>query len=114
MTLSNRVAIVTGGSKGIGAAIAQRLASAGATVVIAARSINATADDLPGTAADVIKTIESAGGKAVAIACDVENAESRAALVAEVMEQFGRIDILVNNAGRAVLRCSVPASGGSD
>lgn len=103
MTLSDRVAIVTGGSKGIGAAIAQRLASAGATVVIAARSINAAADDLPGTATEVIQTIEKAGGTAVAIACDVENAESRAALVAEVMQRFGRIDILINNAGRAIL-----------
>lgn len=103
MKLSNRVAIVTGGSKGIGAAIARRLASAGATVVIAARSIDAAADDLPGTANAVIHAIEGAGGRAVAISCDVENAESRALLVSEVMQRFGRIDILVNNAGRAVL-----------
>jgi NAD(P)-dependent dehydrogenase (short-subunit alcohol dehydrogenase family) len=103
MSLDGRVAIVTGGSKGIGAAIAQRLASAGATVVLAACSIDAAADDLPGTAREVIGKIEANGGKAVAIACDVEDAESRAHLIRGVIECFGRIDILINNAGRAIL-----------
>jgi len=101
--LEGRIAIVTGGSKGIGRAIAERLASAGATVVIAARSIDRPADDLAGTASEVVALIESRGGKAVAIACDVEEGASRAALIDAVIARFGRIDILVNNAGRAVL-----------
>lgn len=103
MKLENRIAIVTGGSKGIGAAIAQRLASAGATVVLAARSIDAAADDLPGTAQEVIRKIEAAGGSAIAISCDVEDAASREALIDQVIARFGRLDILINNAGRAVL-----------
>jgi 3-oxoacyl-[acyl-carrier protein] reductase len=88
--LIGRVAIVTGASRGIGRAIAERLASAGATVIIAARSIE-------------VQLIESRGGKADAIACDVESDSSRAALIAQVAAKYGRIDILVNNAGRAVL-----------
>jgi NAD(P)-dependent dehydrogenase (short-subunit alcohol dehydrogenase family) len=105
--LEGRVAIVTGGSKGIGRAIAERLAAAGASVVIAARSIDAPADDLAGTAQEVVALIESRGGRAAAVACDVESEASRAALFAEVIARYGRIDILVNNAGRAVLE---PAS----
>jgi NAD(P)-dependent dehydrogenase (short-subunit alcohol dehydrogenase family) len=101
--LAGRVAIVTGGSKGIGRAIAERLASAGAIVVIAARSIERSADDLAGTANEVVALIEGRGGKAVAIACDVESEASRAALITDVVARFGKIDILVNNAGRAVL-----------
>jgi NAD(P)-dependent dehydrogenase (short-subunit alcohol dehydrogenase family) len=101
--LNHRIAVVTGASRGIGRAIAERLASAGATVVIAARSIDASADGLPGTALEVVNLIESRGGKADAIACDVENDASRAALIDQVITKHGRIDILVNNAGRAVL-----------
>lgn len=101
--LDGRIAIVTGGGKGIGRAIAERLASAGATVVIAARSMDRPADDLAGTANEVVALIEGRGGKAVAIACDVEDAANRAALIDAVVARFGRIDILVNNAGRAVL-----------
>lgn len=101
--LAGRVAVVTGSSRGIGRAIAERLASAGATVVLAARSITVTTDGLAGTAQEGVSVIESRGGKAIAIACDIENAASREALIREVIERFGRIDILVNNAGRAVL-----------
>jgi NAD(P)-dependent dehydrogenase (short-subunit alcohol dehydrogenase family) len=102
-TLAGRIAIITGASRGIGRAIAERLAAAGAHVVIAARSINASADGLAGTALDVVKLIESRGGTADAIACDVENDDSRAALIDQVIARYGRVDILVNNAGRAVL-----------
>lgn len=102
--LAGRVAIVTGASRGIGAAIARRLAAAGATVVVAARSIERSADGLDGTARDVVARIEADGGAAVAMACDVEDDSSRAALIAGVADRFGRIDILVNNAGRAVLQ----------
>ena len=101
--LTGRVAVVTGASRGIGRAIAERLAAAGATVVVAARSVTASAGALAGTAQEVVQLIESRGGKALAMGCDVERAESRAALIEKVVEQLGRIDILVNNAGTSVL-----------
>jgi NAD(P)-dependent dehydrogenase (short-subunit alcohol dehydrogenase family) len=100
--LAGRVAIVTGASRGIGQGIAQRLGSAGATVVIAARSLERSSDGLAGTLHETAGLIEKAGGKAIQIACDVENAESRARLVAETIAKAGRLDILVNNAGRAL------------
>jgi len=100
--LKDRVAIVTGSSRGIGKAIAERLAAAGATVVLAARSVT-KADDLPGTTAETQKLIESRGGKAVSIQCDIEDRASRQNLINETIKKFGRIDILVNNAGRAIL-----------
>jgi 3-oxoacyl-[acyl-carrier protein] reductase len=102
-SLQGRVAVVTGASRGIGAAIAQRLASAGATVVLAARGVEASADGLPGTVTEVARLIAGRGGRAVPMACDVEDDDSRAALVARVVGELGRLDILVNNAGRAVL-----------
>lgn len=90
--LDERVALVTGGSRGIGRAIAQSLATTGATVVVNYRGNQAAADE-------TVASIESAGGKAVAIQADVANAEDVERLFKEVSERFGRIDILVNNAG---------------
>jgi NAD(P)-dependent dehydrogenase (short-subunit alcohol dehydrogenase family) len=101
--LAGRVAVVTGASRGVGRAIAERLGAAGATVVLAARSITASVDGLAGAAQEVADAIIARGGKAAAVECDVESAESREALVRTVVERFGRLDILVNNAGRAVL-----------
>ena len=101
--LAGRVALVTGASRGIGRAIAERLAAAGATVVVAARSVTASAGALAGTAQEVVQLIESRGGRAVAMGCDVESQVSRAALIEKVVAQLGRIDILVNNAGTSVL-----------
>ena len=90
--LDARVALVTGGSRGIGRAIAQSLATTGATVVVNYRGNQAAADE-------TVASIEAAGGKAVAIQADVANAEDVERLFKEVSERFGRIDILVNNAG---------------
>lgn len=101
--LASRVAVVTGASRGIGRAIAERLASAGATVVLAARSVTGPTEDLQGTTEEGVALILSRGGKAISLPCDIESDSSREALIAEVVSRFGRIDILVNNAGRAVL-----------
>ena len=89
MKLKGRVAIITGGARGIGKAFALRLAEEGARIVIA--------DVLDGTG--VTKEIAGKGGEAIAVRTDVSNEESTKAMARKVIEQFGRIDILVNNAG---------------
>jgi 3-oxoacyl-[acyl-carrier protein] reductase len=106
--LSGKTALVTGSSRGIGQAIAQRLASEGATVVVTARSYETSlsvragsATALPGTIAETIALIEERGGKALGIAADLEVSEQRDRLVDDVLDRTGRIDILVNNAGFA-------------
>jgi citronellol/citronellal dehydrogenase len=93
-----KVALVTGASRGIGAAIAQRLAAEGALVAAVARSLDSHPADLPGTLRDTVDTITAQGGHAVAIRGDVFDARSRAEFVTECEKQLGPIDILVNNA----------------
>jgi 3-oxoacyl-[acyl-carrier protein] reductase len=90
--LSGRVALVTGASRGIGRAIAERLAAQGALVVAAARSEHAQ---------PVVETIAAAGGTAEAVSLDVTEEGAAARLVASTLERHTRIDILVNNAGIA-------------
>ena len=91
----NKVALVTGGSRGIGRAIAVELGRRGATVVLSYAGNEAAA-------AETVKTIADAGGKAKAIRFDVADTEACAKAVDEVVKEFGRLDVLVNNAGVAI------------
>lgn len=92
MNLVEKVAIVTGASRGIGRQIAVQLAQSGAKVVVNYTSNREKADE-------VVKTIEQAGGTATSIRADVSKVSEVEALFAETLELFGRVDILVNNAG---------------
>jgi len=98
-SLKGKIAIVTGASRGIGAGIAERIAAAGAEVIVCARTVDG--DPLKGTATATVERICTRGGKAHAMALDVTDANSREALIRAVVERFGRIDILVSNAGTA-------------
>jgi len=90
--LAGKVAVVTGASKGIGAAIAKALASEGASVVVNYASSKAGADK-------VVSAITAAGGKAVAVGGDVSKAAEARGIIEAAIKSFGRLDILVNNSG---------------
>lgn len=96
--LSGRVAVVTGASRGIGEAIARRLAMEGAKVVVSARTVEQSEHPLPGTITDTVARIKAAGGEAHAVKCDIGNPADRARLIAESVDTYGPVDILVNNA----------------
>ena len=93
--LKERVAIVTGAGRGIGRATALALADEGASVVLAARSVN----EIESAAAEVRQRPGGGAGGALAIACEVTSEEQVAAMIERTIAEFGRIDVLVNNAG---------------
>ena len=95
-TLAGKVALVTGGSRGIGAAIARRLAQDGAAVAITYASAQSKADE-------VVRAIEAAGGRALAIHADSADAEAVKSAIAATLQTLGRLDVLVNNAGIAAV-----------
>lgn len=106
--LSGKTALVTGSSRGIGRAIAQRLAAEGATVAVTARayapspSVRAgVTQAIPGSIEETIALIEEAGGSAFGLAADLDDPKARDGLVEAVVARTGRLDILVNNAGYA-------------
>jgi len=101
--LEGRIALVTGASRGIGAAIARRFGAEGAMVIVTARTLSGEGNDyggqaLAGSVEEVVATIKADGGEAHGYRCDVALPRSRAELADTVLERFGRVDILVNNA----------------
>jgi NAD(P)-dependent dehydrogenase (short-subunit alcohol dehydrogenase family) len=92
----DEVAIVTGGSKGLGRAMALGLAQAGAKVVVSSRTISLIEE----TADEIIQK----GGQALAVPVDVKNPQSIEQMAAQVMDRYGRVDILINNAGIAPMK----------
>ena len=104
MKLKDKVAVVTGASRGIGKAIALGFAREGAAAVIAARTEEKKHERLPGSIYETSKEILSLGGRCLAVRCDVTEEESVVRMVETTMETFGRIDVLVNNAGVAFYR----------
>jgi 3-oxoacyl-[acyl-carrier protein] reductase len=96
-SLSNRVALVTGGARGIGAAIALALAEAGSAVAVNYR-------ERAGDAEAIVAKIKATGGRAIAVAADVSQGTAVAAMVERAANALGPVDILVNNAGMAIVR----------
>jgi len=96
--LAGRVAVVTGASRGIGKALALRLAQEGADVVVAAKSEQST-DKLPGSIHETADAISALGRRALAVHTDVRDEDAIRNMVERTISEFGRLDILVNNAG---------------
>ncbi|OBI83176.1 SDR family oxidoreductase [Mycobacterium sp. E740] len=103
MTCDGKVALVTGTSRGLGKAIAKRLAAAGATVALTARTLDPD-PKYQGSLRQTLEDIEAAGGSAVAVAADLSQSDERERLFAEVVQTVGAPDILVNNAAVTFLR----------
>jgi citronellol/citronellal dehydrogenase len=95
--------VVTGASRGIGAAIAERIAKDGAAVALLAKTETPN-PKIAGTLAETADAVQRAGGRALPLACDVRDADAVAAAIASVAETFGGIDVVINNAGALDLR----------
>ena len=97
-TLSGKVAVVTGSSRGVGKGIALALAAQGATVYVTGRTVTPGTYPLPGTVGETAAECDKRGGKGIAVQVDLGNDEEIAALFEQVKREQGRLDILVNNA----------------
>ena len=97
MSFQGKTALITGATRGIGKAIALRLAKEGANIVIAAKSVEEH-PKLGGTIFSAAKEIEEAGGKALAVQCDIRFEDQINNVVTQAVSAFGAIDILINNA----------------
>ena len=100
--LEDRVALVTGASRGIGAAIAKRFACEGAVVAVAARSLDEAQGTIPGTLRQTVADIEAADGHAMPYRVDLTSPGSRADLMQRVVADLGPVDVLVNNAATSI------------
>jgi len=98
MALNGKVAVIVGGSRGIGRDVAVALAEAGADVVVSARTEQVTDPRLPGTIHSVAREVEERGRRALAVKADVTKDEELENLFKQTMDTFGRVDILFNNA----------------
>jgi citronellol/citronellal dehydrogenase len=98
MDLSGRVAIVTGASRGVGAATAELLGRRGCKVACAARATDKSPLPIPGTVDDTVRRITAAGGEAIAVPTNLARDDEIERMVATTIERFGRLDVLVNNA----------------
>jgi citronellol/citronellal dehydrogenase len=97
--LAGKVAVITGASRGIGAATALLFARSGARVVCAARSTDASGSATPGTIDETVRVIRSGGGEAIAVPCDLMQDSAVDELARRTRTEYGRVDVLVNNAG---------------
>lgn len=105
-SLQDRVLMITGGSRGIGQAIAERAARDGAKVALVAKTAEPH-PKLPGTVYTAAEACERAGGEALPLVCDIRDEEGVEAAVAQTVERFGRLDVLVNNASAIFLAGTV-------
>ena len=97
MTFQNKTALITGATRGIGKAIALRLAKEGVNIIVAAKSVEENSK-LGGTIFSAAAEIEAAGGKALAVQCDIRYEDQIQNVIDKAVEKFGGIDILINNA----------------
>ncbi|HYM48153.1 MAG TPA: SDR family NAD(P)-dependent oxidoreductase, partial [Burkholderiaceae bacterium] len=97
MTLKGKTIFISGGSRGIGLAIVKRAAAEGANVAVAAKTVEPN-PKLPGTIHTAAAAIEAAGGKALALVCDIRDEQQVVTAAQKTAETFGGIDILINNA----------------
>jgi citronellol/citronellal dehydrogenase len=98
VNLDGKVAIVTGASRGVGAATAELLAQRGCKVACAARATAASPLPIPGTIDDTVRRIEDAGGEAIAVPTNLARDDDVKGMVAQTVDHFGGVDVLVNNA----------------
>jgi citronellol/citronellal dehydrogenase len=103
-SLKGKTVVITGASRGIGEAIALRLAAEGANLVLAAKTVDDSAQKLKGTIHDVAEAVEAAGGKALALQVDVRDDAQVQDMLERAVARFGGIDAMINNAGAILLQ----------